>query len=213
MEIRSYRSVFALERRIYQVDRLRLNPSGVPLRGVLYWLALTAAVVLARRLPLLGAVLGLLPWYLLELAIPAGAAAALAMIRVEGRPFHLAAAAVLRFARGPRRLCEMSPCAGHCGCWRPPRLLVLPDGSEGRPRRVLYRGPGAVRIAVAHERGLRRTALGRRELVVRPLVGRRAPAGARVASAGRRAAPTSVHGVSARAQVVVLGRGARLRVG
>ncbi len=34
MEIRSYRRVFDLERRIYQVDRLRLNPSGVPVRGV-----------------------------------------------------------------------------------------------------------------------------------------------------------------------------------
>ena len=38
IEIRSYRAVFDLERRIYRVDRLRLNPGGVPVRGVVYCL-------------------------------------------------------------------------------------------------------------------------------------------------------------------------------
>lgn len=191
MEVRSYRGVFALERRIYRVDRLRLNPSGVPLRGVLYWLALTAASLLVASVPLVGAVAGLLPWYLRDLALPAAVAAALATIRVEGRPFHIAAAALLRFAGEPRHLSGMTPCAAPGARWRPPSLVALPDGSEGRPRRVRYRGPGAVRIAVAHERAPGRTALGRRELVVRPLPGHRA----------------------GRAQVVVLGRGGRLRVG
>jgi hypothetical protein len=191
VEIRSYRSVFALERRIYRVDRLRLNPSGVPVRGVVYWLAATAAVVLLARLPLVGDVVGVLPWYLRELALPAGAAAALAVVRVEGRPFHLAAAALLRHASEPRHLSGMNPCAGSGRRWRPPELLVLPDGSEGRPRPARYRGPGTVRVAVAHERALRRTALGRRQLVVCPLPGRPVPA---------------------HAEVVVLAPGTRLRV-
>ncbi|HUN78755.1 MAG TPA: hypothetical protein VMU32_07550 [Solirubrobacteraceae bacterium] len=192
MEIRSYRGVFALERRIYRVDRLRLNPSGVPVRGVLYWLALTLAVLLLGRLPLLGAAADVLPWYLRALALPAGAAAVLAMIRIEGRPFHLAAVALARFAGERRQLSGMSPCPGPGGRWHPPRLAVLPDGSEGRPRRVRYAGPGTVRIAVAHDCELRRTAIGRRELVVRPRAGSR---------------------TRARGQVVVLGRGGRLRVG
>ena len=51
MEIRSYRRVFDLERRIYRIDHLRLNPSGVPVRGVVYFLALLAGVLLAARLP------------------------------------------------------------------------------------------------------------------------------------------------------------------
>ena len=42
MEVRSYRRVFDLERRIYSIDRMRLNPSGVPLRGVVYFLVLAA---------------------------------------------------------------------------------------------------------------------------------------------------------------------------
>jgi hypothetical protein len=192
VEIRSYRGVFAVERRIYRVDRLRLNPSGVPVRGVVYWLVLTLVALLLGRLPLLGAAVGVLPWYLRALALPAGTAAVLAMIRVEGRPFHLAAAAMARFAGEPRHLSGMGTRAGVGERWRPAPLTVLPDGSEGRPRRVLYRGPGAVRIAVAHERELVRTSLGRRELVVRPLRGA---------------------GTPAPAHVVVVGDGGRLRVG
>ena len=102
MEIRSYRAVFDLERRIYRVDRLRLNPGGIPLRGVVYCLALLAGLALLGALPLVGAAVRALPWYLRDLVLPAGGAALLTVIRVEGRPFHLAAAALLRHALGPR---------------------------------------------------------------------------------------------------------------
>ncbi len=63
MEIRSYRAVFDLERRIYRVDRLRLNPGGVPVRGVVYFLALLATVLVVGRMPGLKTVMGALPWY------------------------------------------------------------------------------------------------------------------------------------------------------
>lgn len=96
MEIRSYRSVFELERRIYRVDRLRLNPTGVPVRGVVYALALIATVLICARLPLLRSAMGVLPWYLLDLALPVGAAALLTVVRIDGRPFHLAAGALAR---------------------------------------------------------------------------------------------------------------------
>ena len=52
IEIRSYRAVFDLERRIYRVDQLRLNPGGIPVRGVVYFLAILAATLLASSLPL-----------------------------------------------------------------------------------------------------------------------------------------------------------------
>ena len=46
MEVRSYRRVFDLERRIYRVDRLRLNPGGVPVRGSsTSWRSLAVALV------------------------------------------------------------------------------------------------------------------------------------------------------------------------
>jgi len=47
LEVRSFRSVFALERRIYRIDTLRLNPSGIPLRGIGYAASLVAAALIA----------------------------------------------------------------------------------------------------------------------------------------------------------------------
>jgi hypothetical protein len=144
-EIRSYRSVFDLERRIYRIDRLRLNPAGIPVRGILYCLAILLALTLAARVPLLGDALRTLPWYVRELALPALWAALLTLIRIEGRPFHLAAIALLRHRMGPRHLSGMRPCAGPARRWRPEELLVLPDGSDARLRPLRYTGPGAVR--------------------------------------------------------------------
>jgi hypothetical protein len=152
MEIRSYRRVFDLERRIYRIDRLRLNPGGVPVRGVVYFLAILLAALVARRLPLLEIVARLPPWYLGDLAIPAASAALLTMIRVEGRPFHLAALALARYGTGPRRLAGAHRSTGPAGRWYPDEILLLPDGSDGRMRRLRYTGPGAVRVGVQHER-------------------------------------------------------------
>lgn len=143
-EIRSYRSVFELERRIYRIDRVRLNPSGVPVRGVVYWLAILAATLAAERVPLLGAAMRVLPWYIRALALPALLAAPLSMMRIEGRPFHLAAVALARYAIAPRHLCGLRPCAAPGHRWTPAELLVLPDGSGPRLRRLRYTGPGVV---------------------------------------------------------------------
>ena len=190
-EIRSYRSVFDLERRIYQVDRLRLNPSGVPVRGAVYWLALVALALLTAKLPLLGALLRVAPWYLRDLAGPLGAAALLCAIRIDGRPFHQAADALMRYAVGPRVVHGDGCAAMSVRQWRPGELLVLPDGSEARLRRLRCTGPASVRVAVAHERMEWRRGRERTRVTVRELPGRGAPR---------------------RLQAVVLGRGARLSV-
>jgi hypothetical protein len=145
IEIRSYRAVFDLERRIYRVDRLRLNPGGVPVRGVVYCLAILACLALAGALPLVGTAVRALPWYVRDLLLPAGLAALLTMIRVEGRPFHLAAAALLRHLLGLHQLAGLRPVpTGRV--WRPEELLILPDGSNQHVRRLRYSGPGAVRV-------------------------------------------------------------------
>jgi hypothetical protein len=158
MEIRSYRRVFDLERRIYRVDGLRLNPSGIPVRGVVYFIAITAAAVVAGRLPLVAVLAGAVPWYLRDLVLPGVGAAVLTVIRVEGRPFHLAAHALVR--HGSRRhdlvgVCPRQACSLPGGRWYPDEVLMLPDGSDSRLRRLRYSGPGAVLIAVAHERAVR----------------------------------------------------------
>jgi hypothetical protein len=168
MEIRSYRRVFDLERRLYRVDRLRLNPGGVPVRGIVYFLAVLSIGLVAQRLPWLGAIARVMPWYLRELALPAAIATVLSVIQVEGRPFHLAARALLRHQLGPRRL------PGAPGApvqrWLPPDIVLLPDGSDGHMRSLRYTGPGAVLVMVEHERaGVRR---GRRARGLARLAGR-----------------------------------------
>lgn len=157
VEIRSYRSVFDLERRIYRIDRLRLNPGGVPVRGAVYFIVLLLGTLAAGTLPLVGVGVRALPWYLRDLAFPVGLAALLTVIRVEGRPFHLAARALVRYLSGPRRLVGLhargrTARSAPGRCWHPPELLLLPDGSDARLRRLRYTGPGAVLVAVAHER-------------------------------------------------------------
>lgn len=152
MEIRSYRRVFDLERRVYSIDSLRLNPGGVPVRGILYFAAILCTVLLISRLPLLGRVVEVLPWYMRDLLLPGAGATLLGMIRVEGRTFHLAAVALARCWLGPRLLYGLCPCASVGQRWYPQDILILPDGSDSRMRRMRYEGPGAVLIAVEHER-------------------------------------------------------------
>jgi hypothetical protein len=196
IEIRSYRAVFDLERRIYRVDQLRLNPGGIPVRGVVYFLAILAATLLASCLPLLGAVVGALPWYLRDLALPVASATVLSVIRIEGRPFHLAAGALLRYGTGPRSFAGVRPCDAPGACWRPAEVLLLPDGSDGEMRRLRYTGPGAVLVTTAHERserrgtfgigiGIRLGLIGPARLTLRELSGRPAPAQGQVLELAR----------------------------
>jgi hypothetical protein len=187
IEIRSYRAVFDLERRIYRVDRLRLNPGGIPVRGVVYFLAILLATLIAGGLPLVGELAGALPWYARDLALPLASATVLSAIRIEGRPFHLAAYALLRYRAGPRRLSGLLRCPGVAPGerWRPEEIVLLPDGSDGAVRRLRYTGPGAVLVMTAHERVERgRGPLGRlgrdRSLTLRTPAMGRAPSGGQV---------------------------------
>jgi hypothetical protein len=155
MEIRSYRSVFDLERRIYRVDRLRLNPAGVPVRGVIYALALIAAALICGKAPALQALMRMLPWYLSYVALPVSCAALLTVVAIDGRPFHLAAQALLRYRCQPRQSVGLRMVRAGSGAqvgarWWPQEILVLPDGSDAHMRRLRYTGPGAVLVSVAH---------------------------------------------------------------
>lgn len=151
IEVRSYRRVFDLERRIYRVDRLRLNPAGVPVRGVIYFLLTLAASLASARLPVAGGVVSSIPWFLRSLLLPGGLAAVLTVIRLEGRPFHLAAVALVRHLLEPRSLAGLRRASSPGARWCPPPVMLLPDGSGHRMRRLRYQGPGAVRVTLEHE--------------------------------------------------------------
>jgi len=185
LEVRSFRTVFDLERRVYRIDRLRLNPAGVPVRGVVYFLFLLTLGAVLQQLPGVGSLVGAVPWYLRDLGAPACCAALLVLLRVEGRSSHLAAQALLAHFLAPRHLCSLVPGARDKTCWRPPELVALPNGSGGQLRRVRFTGPGAMLIAPAHERAeWRRGPLGRAlrrpQLVVSESRGRRRPRQAQV---------------------------------
>jgi len=150
MEIRSYHKVFDLERRVYRVERLRLNPTGVPVRGLVYFVAAVVASVLLARLPLIGGIVALLPWYIRVLAAPALAAATLASIRVEGRTFHLTAAALTGLLTGSHEQLASAAPRWSRRRWEPADVIVLPDGSDRRLRSFRYTGPGVVVVAREH---------------------------------------------------------------
>ena len=146
IEIRSFRRVFDLERRIYRVDHLRLNPSGVPVRGVVYVAFVMVACLLLARLPLMGAPLRLLPWWLVDVGMPSALGSLAAMLHIDGRPFHHFALSVALLAARPRQQVALLPRRGLDGRWLAGSLLMLPDGSPPSHGRVRYRGPGVVRV-------------------------------------------------------------------
>lgn len=146
MQIRSYKAVFQLERRIYRIDGLMLNPAGVPLRGIAYFAALLAGALLVSRLPLLAHVGGVAPWYVRGLLGPAALAVLLTTIRLDGRPCHVAVRTLVGYWLGPRRLVGLRRCPRLESRLEPGALVVLADGSEARLRRMRYRGPGAALV-------------------------------------------------------------------
>ncbi|MGD1051678.1 MAG: hypothetical protein ABR947_11470 [Solirubrobacteraceae bacterium] len=170
LEVRSFRSVFALERRVYQIDSLRLNPTGIPLRGIVYAALLVAAALIAGALPPTSWLDFVAPWYVRDLGLPLVGAGLLGALRVEGRPFHLAALALISHRFSCRRLVGLAPLVARGDRWRPPALICIPDGSEGRFRSLRYRGPGAVLVHHPHLRaewsGVRRA-----DLTLHPLAG------------------------------------------
>jgi hypothetical protein len=156
-ELRSYRRVFDLERRIYSVDHLRLNPAGIPVRGVVYFIALVAASLIAGNLPGAHVLLAHVPWFMRDIVAPGVGAAVLGALRVEGRSFHLAAQALIRFWAGPRRLAGARRCEDFGERWYPSQVVFVPDGSDHRLRRLRYTGPGTVLVSIEHERRGRAT--------------------------------------------------------
>ncbi len=170
LEIRSFRSVFALERRIYRIDTLRLNPTGIPLRGIAYAAVLVLIALAAGALPPTAWLDPVIPWYARDLGVPLTTATLLGAMRIEGRPFHLAALALLGHRLTRRRLEALAPLTPGGHVWRPPPVLCIPDGSDARFRALRYSGPGAVLVHHPHLRaewGPRRRA----DITLHPLDG------------------------------------------
>src|SRR5207248_2783090 len=110
LEIRSFRAVFRLERRIYKFDRWRIPiPYGVPVWGIAYSAAALALIVVAGRLPAVGPLVGLAPAPLRLVLAPLAAGALLNGVEPDGRRAHVFVAAWLRHRLGARHLCGLRP--------------------------------------------------------------------------------------------------------
>jgi hypothetical protein len=110
--IRSYRVCFELERRIHRIDRWRIPvPYGIPLRGLAYAALVLAVVLVAVRLLLIGAVLGLLHPALRLVVIPVASASP------DPAPGRRAA--------GPRRRTRLGSLAGGAPAAEPAAALCL----------------------------------------------------------------------------------------
>jgi hypothetical protein len=104
--IRSYRRVFAVDRRLYRVDRWALPvPGGVPLRGLGYFAVALAAVVLLGALPVIGGLLAGLSAPMRYVIVPLAIAMLGTHAAPDGRSAHRFAVAWVRLRLRSRRRC------------------------------------------------------------------------------------------------------------
>ncbi|MCA1699974.1 MAG: hypothetical protein LC790_14160 [Actinobacteria bacterium] len=169
--VRSFRPVFDFERRLYRVDRIRLNPGGIPVRGLLWAPVMLVVVLLWRRIPVLGVPLHVFPWVISYAALPIGLTYLVTVAKVEGRWLHKSAISLTRSASEPKRLQRFQPAEAIAGHDEPGEIVFLPEGST--PRRVRYTGPGRVAIRVPHRRtvwndGARSRVLRRPRITITP---------------------------------------------
>lgn len=150
LEIRSFRVVFALERRLFRIDRWRLPlPYGVPVRGLAYAAAALAAVLLADAVPGLGVLVAVVPAPIRFVLGPAAVAALLARVRVDGRPAHRAGLAWARHRLGSRTL-DTFRAVPACGSVQglADAVVLAASGDDPAYRRAEVRGPAVVAVGL-----------------------------------------------------------------
>ena len=143
--IRSFRVVFALERRLFKIDRWRLPlPYGLPVRGLVYAAAALVGVLVAGRLPVIGSLLGALPAPARFVGLPAVVAWLLVRARVDGRPAHDHLWALVRYHATARQLVALRAVRGRSlACVAEP-VVIAADASGGVYRRARIAGPARV---------------------------------------------------------------------
>jgi hypothetical protein len=165
LTIRSYRTCFRVERRIYKLDRWRLPlPWGVPLRSLGYAAAALAAVLVMLRVPLLGSALGALHPALRLLGLPLLAAYVLTVVEPDGRAAHHALVAWARWQVSPKLNAAGRAVAAWGAIARLGVIAIAPDERrcEYRPARI----SGPCRVLLRYPGRADRPRWRRRRLVV-----------------------------------------------
>jgi len=153
--IRSFRSVFELERRIHKIDRYRIPlPYGLPLRSLGFGVGCLLLVLVLDRLPVVGTALRTLPPPLRFVLLPVFAAYALGRLRIDGRPVHAAAGSVVRHRLRSRRVAAFR--SARVGRARLADVVMAPDERQWRYRHGRVEGPAELLLrypAQARQRG------------------------------------------------------------
>lgn len=146
IQLRGYRRVFRIERRLFRFDRWRIPyPHGVPLRAIGYVAVLELGVIAASRLPLLGWVVTLLGPAISYLTLPLIGAWLLMQGRIDGRPPHHVIISLLRWSLGARCLAGLSPCPRQGAEVVPlEEVSVAFDARESFPVSGTIKGPAEV---------------------------------------------------------------------
>lgn len=170
LTLRSYRLVFQLQRRIHRIDRYRLPlPYGLPLAGAGCAFALLLVVAGASRLPIIGAILALLPWPLHWVVIPVAGAQLLSRTTADGRPFHEALRHRLVAQIRPRRLAGVESLPRTIDP-RALRVTIAPDESAVVYRAGTVSGPATVILRQPARLEPRRQSAVLRPLEDRPML-------------------------------------------
>jgi hypothetical protein len=140
--IRSFRVCFQLERRIHKIDKWRIPvPYGVPVRGIGYALLLLLAVLVLRRVVVVGDLLGVLHPSLRYVFVPIAGAYLLMRWKVDGRPAHATALSWARMHLEPQRVaaCRRATPLGPVTLGD---VTIAPDERSARLRPAVVEGTG-----------------------------------------------------------------------
>lgn len=141
IQLRGYRRVFRIERRLFRFERWRIPyPHGIPLRGIGYFLLLELGILAFSRLPLLGLLVALPSPAIPFLVVPGAGAFALMQARIDGRPPHHVLLSLVRLAASPRCLAGLSPCPQ-----RGEEVVPVVDLAVAYDGRESFAVPGRVR--------------------------------------------------------------------
>ena len=153
--IRSFRSVFELERRIHKIDRYRIPlPYGLPLRSLGFGAGALLVLLVLDGVPVLGGALRELPPPARFVLLPAAAAYVLGRLKLDGRPIHQAIGPLAGFALSAKRVAAFR--GARLGQTRLGDVVMAADERSWHYRKGRVDGPAELLLrypAQARQRG------------------------------------------------------------
>lgn len=150
LTVRSYRRVFRVDRRIFRIPNTNFVlpvPGGVPLSSLGYFAGAVLAMALAGRVPVLGALVGMLSPPLRWVIVPLAVTVLLSRAAPDGRAAHryMATWLALRLRARRRFLGRVVALEGEPVPWHAD-LPLRASGAGRELRRARISGPARIRF-------------------------------------------------------------------